>query len=155
MVRYEALMLAVPTITQDEIKNIESHLDKVVKKDKGEIISFERWGKYRLAFPVKKNDYGIYFLARFEAEESGSLIEDIRSLFVVSLGDTVMRAMISELDPEASLAYHRPQSLEEIPTEKVGAFLQERSNELAFRSDEEDDDLDDSDDEDMNHDEEN
>ena len=59
-------MLTVPEITADETKSIEQQFDRVVADKKGTMVSFERWGKYRLAYPVKKNDYGVYFLARFE-----------------------------------------------------------------------------------------
>lgn len=90
MLRYEILMLAVPTITQDETKSIESGLDRVFKEGDGTMVSFERWGKYRLAYPVKKNDYGVYFLARFEADDAHKLLEDIKPLFKVKLHEVVM-----------------------------------------------------------------
>ena len=115
MLRYEILILAVPTITQDETKSIETGLDSVFKENKGTMVSFERWGKYRLAYPVKKNDYGVYFLVRFEAENAGPLLEDIKSLFKVRLHEIVMRHVATVLDPENSLIYQRPQSLEEEP----------------------------------------
>lgn len=125
MLRYEALMLAIPEITQDETKAIESQLADVVKKAKGATVSFERWGKYRLAYPVKKNDYGVYFLARFEAEKVGDLLQDLKTVFTVKLNDIVMRNMITKLDANGSLEYQRPQSLEEAPSEDVSTLLRE------------------------------
>ncbi len=129
MLRYEILMLTVPEITQDETKSLESQLDNIIKKAKGALISFERWGKYKLAYPVKKNDYGIYFLARLEMEQTTSVINDIRTLFSVKLNDIIMRDMVSKLDVKQSLAYQRPQSLEEAPTGNVDTFLKKHKSE--------------------------
>lgn len=126
MLRYELLMLSIPEITQDEAKTIESQIDRTVREAKGSTISFDRWGKYRLAYPVKKNDYGVYFLTRFEIEEnSGPLLQELESVFAVKLNDIVVRHMICKLDPTASLEYQKPQSLEEAPARDMGSFLRE------------------------------
>jgi small subunit ribosomal protein S6 len=113
--RYEMLMLAVPEITQDEQAEIEKNFDTIVRKAQGSIISFERWGKYRLAYPVKKNDYGVYLLTRFEIPQATSALEEIKALFVLKFGEFVMRNLLEKLDPKQSLEYQRPKSLEEAP----------------------------------------
>lgn len=123
--RYEALMLTVPEITQDEVKNIESQLDGLVRKVKGTTISFERWGKYKLMYPVKRNDYGVYFLMRFESEDA-NLLNEIDTLFKIKLNDVVMRAMMTHLPLDASLAYQRPKSLEEGNSTEASSFLKEK-----------------------------
>lgn len=126
MLRYEVLMLAVPEITQDEVNQLEKRLEKVIEQQKGTVVSFERWGKYRLAYPVKKNEYGIYFLMRFEvAAEPALLFEELKTIFAVKLNDIVMRYVISRLDSHASLAYQRPPSLEDAPSRDVDTFLRE------------------------------
>lgn len=124
MYRYEALMLTVPEVTADETKAIEQEFNRLVADKKGSMISFERWGKYRLAYPIKKNDYGVYFLARFEAAQP-ELVEGIKTLLDVKMHEVVMRSMISALDPKDSLAYQRPQSLEEAPAREVGSFMKD------------------------------
>lgn len=127
MIRYEALLLAVPSITNDEVKTVEGHIERVVKENKGSLISFEQWGKYRLAYPVKKNDYGVYFLARFEVENTGTIVNEIKNVCAVRLNDIVMRDMVTVLDETQSLEYQRPQSLEEIPVRAEGADFGGRS----------------------------
>lgn len=130
MVRYETLFLAVPEITKDEAALIEKQLDQKVKAAKGATISFERWGKYKLAYPVRDNDYGVYFLSRFEVSEdkSGELVKELRDLFKLKFTDVVMRDIVSRLTSE-SLAYVKPESLEEIPTRDVDSFLRENKME--------------------------
>ena len=125
--RYEALLLTVPEITVDEAKTIESHLERTIKPAQGVIISFEKWGKYRLAYPVRRNDYGVYFLVRFEAETN--IIEEVKSVFAVKFHELVMRNMIIELDPTQSLVYQKPASLEDAPVRDVGTFLKENKME--------------------------
>ena len=127
--RYEALMLAVPEVTQDEARTIETAIESAVKESKGALISFERWGKYRLAYTIGKNDYGVYFLTRFESPEGSDALKEIKSLFSIKLHDIVVRSVITRLPDTGSLEYQRPKSLEESPTRDVKAFLKENQME--------------------------
>lgn len=115
MLRYETLILTVPEVTADEIKTIEAQFDKTVQASKGSMVSFERWGKYRLAYPVKGNEYGVYFLARFEVDSPKAILGEVKALCAVKFNDLIMRHMVTRLDETASLAYQRPPSLEEAP----------------------------------------
>ncbi|HVX00024.1 MAG TPA: 30S ribosomal protein S6 [Candidatus Babeliaceae bacterium] len=127
MLRYETLFLAVPEITADEATTLESQFEKVLKEKKGNSLSFERWGKYKLAYPVRKNDYGVYYLARFEIEPENTqtILDGLRTLMAVKYNELVMRYMICALDAQGSLTYQRPESLEEAPARDVEAFLKE------------------------------
>ena len=127
--RYESLILSVPEITQDEAKTLESQIERLVKGAKGSLISFEKWGKYKLAYPVKKNDYGVYFLARFEIPANTTVIEDLRSLCALKFDDVVMRNIATLLSEDDSLIYQRPHSLEEAPARDVRTFLRENKME--------------------------
>lgn len=133
MIRYETLMLTVPEITQDEAKRLESEVDRVIKSGKANLISFDKWGKCRLAYPVKKNDYGVYYLVRFEMEENpNAVLDELRSIFTVKLNDMVMRYMISSLDPKVGLEYERPSSVEEAPSRETPAFFRENRAEGGY-----------------------
>lgn len=123
--KYELLMLAVPEITEDEGKNLEKHVEELIKKAQGSMICFDRWGKYRLAYPVNKNEYGVYFLARFEAPTNSDVLKEIKHIFVVKLHTIVMRHMFTVLDASAGAVYTRPLSLEETPVREAGSFMRE------------------------------
>lgn len=126
MLRYEILALAVPEITQDEAKQMETRLCRLIEGFKGTVLSFERWGKFRLAYTVNNNDYGVYFLLRFElARSNNELMQEIKTIFAVKLNDIVMRYMLTKLDPKASLHYQRPHALEEAPGRDVEGFIRE------------------------------
>jgi len=133
--QYEALLLAVPEITGDETKNLETQLDKAVKASSGSTISFERWGKYKLAYEVNKSGYGVFFLMRFETPQSTQLINDMKTLLKVKLNNVVMRDMISVLDPKQPLTYQRPRSLEEAPTREAEGFSRDNKTTGFFAAD--------------------
>jgi len=128
MLRYELLLLATPEITEDESKELSRQIEGQIRSAKGAMISFERWGKYKLAYPVKKNEYGVYYLARFELPEESrnSALKAIDSLLSIKLNDIVMRSLVSRLDANASLVYQRPLSLEETPKREVGGYFGSR-----------------------------
>ncbi len=131
--RYEVLFLTVPEITTDEAKNVEKQFDKAVTDAKGTVISYERWGKYRLAYPIRNYDYGIYYLIRFEVDDAhkDAVLSALKTNFSVKYVDLIMRHMTTLLAPHASLEYKRPESLEEAPSKDIDTFVRESKQILA------------------------
>lgn len=127
MKRYETLMLTVPEITVDEQKSLEKNLEKVVKGHKGQLIAFDRWGKYKISYPIRKNEYGVYFLSRMEvpADQKDELLKDLEEFFSVKEHQLIMRHMSVALKPGQTLEYKHPESLEDTPTKDVDTFLKE------------------------------
>lgn len=135
MMRYETLFLAVPELTNDEFGALESSINKTIQASKGTMISCERWGKYKLAYPVKRNDYGIYGLVRFEleGEDKQQALDSLKTLLTIKHGDSIMRCMTVNLDPSKSLVYNRPESLEEAPARNVDSFFKENKMESLYK----------------------
>lgn len=133
MVRYETLFLTVPEITSDEADMLEKQFDKAVADVKGSVLSYERWGKYRLAYPVRRNDYGVYYLMRFEVkdDQKQSLLDALKNLFSVKYVELIMRSVVKRLPANGSLAYQRPESLEEVPTKDIDTLVRESKGLLA------------------------
>jgi ribosomal protein S6 len=123
---YEALVLTVPEITNDEASKIETQFSQLVNEHNVKLISFERWGKYRLAYSIRKNDYGVYFLARFEApaEKREYFLSEVKNFFTVKHNALVMRSLNTVVDPKKGLTYTKPESLEDVPRD-VESFLKE------------------------------
>ena|SRR3990167_7697493 len=124
MFRYEVLFLTVPEITKDESEAIKAHFTKVIRAHKGTLLSFDRWGKYRLAYPVKHNDYGVYFLTRFEVdgENKEALLASIKEIFVFKFNTLIPKHIVERLDLQAPIEYKRPASLEDNPQD-IDSFL--------------------------------
>ena len=137
MIRYETLFIAVPEITTDEASRLEKVLEKSVNQEKGAVISFERWGKYRLAYPIRTFDYGVYYLMRFEIDDvrKDTLLKDLKTIFSVKLEDVVMRNIMHRLEQGQSLEYKRPESLEEAPSKDIDTIMKESKNILGPRYD--------------------
>jgi small subunit ribosomal protein S6 len=131
MPRYETLILTIPHITTDEARDLEKAYEAVVKKHNGTFLTFDRWGKYRLAYPVRKNDYGIYYLARIEVDNAAQpgILEDLYAVLALKQGSIVMRHMNTKLQEGQALEYQRPESLEDTPTRDVGQFLRDNKME--------------------------
>jgi small subunit ribosomal protein S6 len=127
--RYELLMLATPEITQDETKELEKQLGTLIKARKGSVIAFDRWGKYRLAYPIKKAEYGVYFLLRFDVQDAQNLNHEIHSLLRVRFDNIVIREVLTALDLHAPLDYKRPRSLEDAPSSEEGSVLKGKKGE--------------------------
>ena len=130
MVQYETLILAIPEVTNDESKQLEKQFDALIQKNKGSKISFERWGKYRLAQPVNKNNYGVYFLARFEINQDQklSMLDEITEYLKIKAAAVVMRFMTSVIDHNKGLEYIKPAPLDET-TRDVEKFLKDNKME--------------------------
>jgi ribosomal protein S6 len=127
MARYELLFITTPEITSDEAQDLQQHIERLVAEHQAELISYERWGKYRLAYPIRSYDYGVYFLSRFEipTQQVKAFLDNLQRSLAVKYNELVMRSLVSRLQPHASLAYHRPESLEETPARDVETFLKE------------------------------
>lgn len=121
MPRYESLMLTVPEITTDEVATLQSSIESLLSRFQATTISFERWGKYKLAYPVRKHEYGVYFLVRFQVEEKkkDELLQELAAFFAVKNNELIMRHVVTALPEIGSLDYQRPLSLEETPTREV------------------------------------
>jgi small subunit ribosomal protein S6 len=112
MTRYETLMLATPDINQESISKLEQYVSDLSSKSKGKLLSFDVWGKYKLSFPVKKHDYGVYILARFELEDdvTGTL-EEFKTFFKIKYNDIIMRSLNRTLSEDDSLEYQKPEAI--------------------------------------------
>ncbi len=133
MARYETLFLTVPEITSDESSMLEKQFDRVVSDAKGSVISYERWGKFRLAYPVRRNDYGVYYLMRFEVGDTQkkALMDALKNLYQVKYVELIMRNTIVRLPATGSLEYKRPDSLEEAPSKDIDTLVRESKGLLA------------------------
>ena len=127
MTQYETMMLARTEITNDEISMIEKYLDKIFANVDGTLTTFDKWGKYKLAYPVKKNNYGIYILTRYNIpkENAVTILEEIQTFFKIKCNEIVLRSVTVKLDPTKSNTYQKPDPIDASKTENVDSFLKE------------------------------
>ena len=133
MVNYETLMLARTEITDDELRALERSFDKLVTDQKGKVSVFDKWGKYKLSYPVQKNVYGIYILARYQVDEKSDLkdfFKEIDLLFRIKYNELIMRHVTIRMDGEMSLTYKHPEPINSHGgTSNLDSFIKENKME--------------------------
>ena len=63
---YETAFLIAPTLSEEETEQFISQMESVVKKKKGRMIHIDKWGKRKLAYPIKRNDSAFYVFFYYE-----------------------------------------------------------------------------------------
>lgn len=66
MRKYETIFVIDSLLKSEEIDAIISKYERFISANGGHIESIERWGKKRLAYEIKKRQYGYYILIRFD-----------------------------------------------------------------------------------------
>jgi small subunit ribosomal protein S6 len=64
---YETVVVIDSLVKNEDIDEIVNKVERVISNNGGKIISNERWGKKRLAFEIKRRQYGYYVEIVFEA----------------------------------------------------------------------------------------
>ena len=63
---YELVFIVSPEVNDESLEGIMSGIDQFITGKEGVISDVERWGKKRLAYPVKHFLEGNYVLTRFK-----------------------------------------------------------------------------------------
>jgi len=63
---YETAFLIAPDLSEEDTENLISQMGEVVKKKKGRMIGVDKWGKRKLAYPIKKHDSAFYVFFYYE-----------------------------------------------------------------------------------------
>lgn len=137
MLLYETLILSNTHITKDELEMLENYFDTLTSNFKGKVKSFDRWGKYHLAYPIKKNDYGFYALSRYEIPEGegSKFFKELDTFFKIKCNDIVLRNVTIKLDPKTTpVEYKRPEPVDS-RSNNLDTFLKKNKMEGILNSD--------------------
>lgn len=94
---YESVIIINATL---EDAQIEAEIEKVkdfIQKNNGEIRAVEKWGRRRLAYPIKKKNNGFYVLYEFKAP--GDIVAKLERLY--HLNENIIRYLTVQLDKKA------------------------------------------------------
>lgn len=88
---YESIFVTRSDLDDAQLDDGVERVKKIIEKFGGEILKIEKWGKKKLAYPVKRNKYGHYVLIYFngqaetisELDRHYKLTEDIIKHFTV------------------------------------------------------------------------
>lgn len=91
---YETTFMVNASIDDDQIENTIRQSEDIIIKNGGEIVSIDRIGRKRLAYPIQKKHTGFYCSIEFNAE--GRIIDKIERFF--QLDDNVLRYLTITLN---------------------------------------------------------
>lgn len=67
MALYETTIVVDSMLKPDDVKGLRDRIINFISNNGGEIVKADDWGKRRLAYEIKKKQYGFYLHLRFTA----------------------------------------------------------------------------------------
>lgn len=68
MSQYETAFLISPNLEEEEIEKVIAQMAEIVSKKKGKMIKEDRWGKRKLAYPIKKFEEAFYVFFLYDGD---------------------------------------------------------------------------------------
>jgi small subunit ribosomal protein S6 len=93
---YELLFIINPTLSEEDKENLLNRVKGYLEQADGEVFSFKSWGLRRLAYTLKNQKEGQYYLVQC-AMTTEKVSEFRRSL---TLAEGVLREMVIRVDEE-------------------------------------------------------
>ncbi len=117
MTQYETAFLLSPNLEEEETEKIIGQMVEVVSKKKGKMINEDRWGKRKLAYPIKKFEEAFYVFFLYEGDSD--IPFELERRFKQS--EAILRYLTVKKEPKKSI--RRKQKA--VSTEKEKDVLQE------------------------------
>ena len=94
MAKYEMLYLLNNDLTDDAKATLIEKYENVVKSMNGAIVSTDKWGTKKTAYPINYKTEAFYVLMTFEAD--GKVVEELKR--VAGIDADVVRRLITKLN---------------------------------------------------------
>ena len=89
MQRYEVVAIVLADLNEDDITALIERIQNIITERKGVIAKVEKWGKRHLAYEIKKQKDGYYFLIDFAGD--GFIVSEIERNYKID--DRVLKFM--------------------------------------------------------------
>lgn len=96
MLTYEIMFIVKTTIDAEKQKKTIDSMKKIITDGKGKIVETKEMGEKKLAYPIKKELNGYYYVLKVEATSEVVAEFDRRAL----IDETILRHLIIKLDEE-------------------------------------------------------
>jgi small subunit ribosomal protein S6 len=96
MNKYEIIFIVKSTIESDAVNKTVSELTKTITDNKSKVLETKELGQKQLAYPIKKEVTGYYFVLQVEANTVAINEFEHKAL----INENVIRHMIIKLDEE-------------------------------------------------------
>lgn len=96
MNKYEIMFIVKATMESEEVAKTASAMQEIITSAKSKVVDFKELGEKKLAYPIKKEINGYYFVMQVEATKEAVAELDRKAL----LDEKVLRHLIIKLDEE-------------------------------------------------------
>lgn len=131
MREYEAIFILAPTLDEEQTQTIIDSLSEAAVERGAKVANVDRWGRRRLAFPVKKHKDGQFVIFTLQADSNDAVRELERR---VKVSDSIIRFLTIRVDLERKRAAGRKKKKErrkaqpETPAPAEGSASREASH---------------------------
>ncbi len=96
MTKYEIMFIVKATMEENDIKKCAEDIQKLINIKPSKVIEFKEMGRKKLAYPIKKELSGYYYVMTVEATHE-TIKEFDRK---ISINEKVLRHLIIKLESE-------------------------------------------------------
>lgn len=96
MNKYEIMFIVKATMEEAQVKEAANNMKKIVEDLKGKVVSFKGMGERKLAYAIKKEISGYYFVMTIEATKEVVKEFDRKA----SIDESILRHLVIKLDEE-------------------------------------------------------
>lgn len=120
---YETTAIINASIEDPQIETVVSRIQEVITKNDGEIKAVDKWGRKRLAYPIKRKNNGYYVNIEFTAP--GAIVKQLEHVY--QLEEQILRFLTVRVDEKdlKARALALPAAPEELLIEEVPEIVKE------------------------------
>lgn len=96
MKKYEIMFIVKSANESDEIKACAESMKQIITENDGKIVEFNELGEKKLAYAIKKEISGYYYVMVVEANQTAISELDRKSL----INENILRHLVIKLDEE-------------------------------------------------------
>lgn len=96
MNKYEIMFIVKATMEEAQVKEVANNMKKIIEDLKGKVVSFKEMGEKKLAYAIKKEISGYYFVMTIEATKEVVKEFDRKAL----IDESILRHLVIKLDEE-------------------------------------------------------
>ena len=96
MNKYEIMFIVKATNEADTIASVAKEMQKLISDNKGKVVEFKELGEKKLAYPIKKEISGYYYVMQVEGSHDTVAEFDRKAL----LNENVLRHLTIRIDED-------------------------------------------------------
>jgi len=110
---YETGLLIAPNLSEEDTEQVITQMAEVISQRAGKLVKQERWGKRRLAYPIKRFSEAFYVF--FHYEGSPDIPLELARRFKQT--DTILRYLTLQKDTQEAVRRKRKKAKASEPAE--------------------------------------